>query len=406
VKTERLYREDPYAARFSARCLEAESAGEALRIVLDRTAFYPGGGGQPEDRGRLAGGEVAAFEERPDGAIVHLLRAAAHGGEKPAPAIGTAIEGEIDAARRLDLMRHHTGQHLLSGAFRQRLKAETISVHFAAEVAESCSLDLDRGPLSDAEIEAVEDEAARVTLEDRPVTAAIHKLEDAPKLGLRKPPPADQMLAAEGLRIVTIEGYDVSACCGTHVRRTGEIGSIRILGQEKVRGAARVRFVCGPRALRGERARARAAAEAIEKAGAARRAAEKRAEALEERLARAYADELARFAKAEPAGAFPRTPLTSRILDADDPAPQLVANRLAELGYPSLVASQRADGVDIVIARPEKWPAPNVAAFGRTVLAAHGAKGGGRPHFAQFRIGPGANVGVLLLDLERAWEEA
>jgi alanyl-tRNA synthetase len=432
--TERIYRADPYAREFEARVLQAREAaaptggsgarpaGPSLEVVLDRTAFYPGGGGQPADTGTLAGAPIGGIREEPGGAVVHAFCAAggplgAADGLTALAALlepGATVRGALDFARRLDLMRHHTGQHLLSAALLRRMGAETVSVHFADAEGATCSLDLARAPLSEAEVDAAEDEALRVLLEDRPVTSGVHALEDAPSLGLRKPPPADQMAPGEGLRVVTIEGYDVSACCGTHVRRTGEIGPIRIVGQEKVRGQARLRFVVGPRALAEGRRRQKDAADALERAAAARRAAERRAEALEARLAERIAAEWAAgVAGAAGAGAWgggapPVGPLASgearggaaavvlRALGPDDPRPEWIADALAKAGLRAALARPRAaeegGGLDVALARPAAAPGPDVAALGKSLLGARGAKGGGKPAFARFTLPAGAAV--------------
>jgi alanyl-tRNA synthetase len=394
MMTERLYREDLRAARFRAHVTDAETAADGtLRLVLDRTAFFPGGGGQPADRGTLNGAPVVGFEVREDGAVVHLVHPRPARGPGPDDVhaaegftAGSYIEGEVDVARRLDLARQHTGQHLLSAAILHALGAETVSVHFGDD---DSTLDVDRGPLSQAEIEAAEDEAARVVLEDRPVRASVHTPEEARGIGLRRPPPADQILAGEGLRVVAIDGYDLSACCGTHLARTGEIGLLRVLGQEKVRGRARLRFVAGERALRAAReagrrlAEAAAAARAVPEGLAAsiaklaeeRRLAEKRAEALEGRLAAALAEEWVR------AG-----PLVARTLAPDDPRPEALATRIAALGGRAALAAPLADALVLVLARPESAPGADLGAAARAALGPLGAKGGGRPHFVRLSL--------------------
>lgn len=401
MATERLYREDLRLGRFRAHVIDAEPrAGGTVALVLDRTAFFPGGGGQPPDRGTLNGAPVLGFEERPGGEVVHVVCPGAPAAGRPADghaaegfAPGSSIEGEVDIARRLDLARQHTGQHLLSAAALHLFGAETLSVHFGDE---DSTLDLDRPPLGGGEIEALEREAERVILEDRPVRAAVHAAGDAARVGLRRPPPADQILAGEGLRIVTIEGYDVSACCGTHVRRTGELGAARIVGQEKARGRARLRFAAGERATRAARAEVRALADAARRAEAARREAERRAEALEARLARALAAEWL-------AGAGGGAAAVVRALGLDEPRPEMVATHVVESGGSAALARAGEGGaVALVLARPAAAPGGcDLAAAAREAFAPLGGKGGGRPHFVRYGFPAGTAVDAVLAAARR-----
>jgi len=408
--TERLFRAAGAPLDFEARVVAArvlEGAAPSLEVLLDRTAFFPGGGGQPCDRGRLGGAPVTSVRESGGGAIVHVIDAApgALGAGDAMSALaaifeaGAIVPGSVDRARRLDLSRHHTGQHLLSAALLRRLDAETVGVHFSDDPAATCSLDLARGPLSDAEVDAAEDLALAILLEDRPVTARVHALSEADSLGLRRPPPASEVTAHEGLRVVTIEGVDVSACCGAHVARTGEIGPIRILGQEKVRGQARLRFVVGGRALVQERLRTRKQEEALEKTLAARRAAEKRGEALEEALAKEVGFRLARDAihakRYAPGEAW--TAVVTVMLAPEDPRPDWVAGAIAAAGATAVVARYEPGqgGMAVVLSRKE-GPGPDLAALGKSVFGPAGAKGGGKASFARFTIPSGTDACTLV----------
>jgi alanyl-tRNA synthetase len=226
--TERLYYTDAYLTEFDASVLEHGDGGR--RIYLDRTAFYPTSGGQPFDRGRLGEAEVVDVVDEGD-RIAHLLAS---------PVTAPRVRGRIDWSRRFDHMQQHTGQHLLSAVIAELFGNQTVSVHFGRE---SSTLDLDTGAMSPAQIVATEARANQVVVENRAVEVSFA---DAFAAGaLRKP--ADREGA---LRIVSIDRLDRSACGGTHVRATGEIGCILIRKVERVKQQARLEFLCGGRAVR------------------------------------------------------------------------------------------------------------------------------------------------------------
>lgn len=237
--TQRLYYDDAYLRHFSARVRESLTWEGQPAVVLDRTVFYPTGGGQPHDTGWLAGTAVVDVVEREaDGAVVHVLANPLAWEPRAAPG---EVEGEVDWNRRFDLMQQHTGQHVLSAAFVRRLEAQTVGFHLSEEYA---TIDLDRAPLSMEELAGVEELANRVVFENLPVVARFVPDEEVPLLSLRKP------LAHEGpVRIVQVEGFDHSACGGTHVRATGELGLIKIVRSERRGSETRVEFLCGWRAL-------------------------------------------------------------------------------------------------------------------------------------------------------------
>lgn len=239
--TERLYYRDSYRVEFDARILEVWDGG--LRVVLERTAFYPESGGQRCDTGALNGVRVAAVEEDESGNIVHVL-------ESPFPETGQA-HGVIDWPRRFEHMQQHTGQHLLSAVFEELFGLPTVSFHMGAV---SSTIDLDAPSVTPEQLAAAERRANELVWQNLPVRVS---LEDAASAGaLRKDPGREGML-----RIVTIEGVDRSACGGTHVRSTGEIGAVLVRKTERIRGQTRVEFLCGVRALR----RARADYEALDR---------------------------------------------------------------------------------------------------------------------------------------------
>jgi alanyl-tRNA synthetase len=229
--TERLYYNDCYLREFQARVVEV--ADDGRRVWLDRTAFYPSSGGQPFDVGMLGGVAVRDVVDE-DGRVAHVLERAISAGD---------VAGEIDWTRRFDHMQQHTGQHLLSAVFDELFGIGTVSFHMGAAVS---TIDVSAAALEPKQVERVEERCAEIIAEARPVLITF---EDATAdLGLRK---ASERTGT--LRIVSINGLDRSACGGTHVRSTSEIGPIEIRKLEKIRGTVRVEFVCGLRAMRAVR---------------------------------------------------------------------------------------------------------------------------------------------------------
>ena len=216
---------------FDARVTRAFEHEGRLAVTLDRTAFYPTSGGQPFDTGRLGPSTVVDVSDV-SGDVVHVVSA---------PLVeGASVRGEIDWPRRFDHMQQHTGQHVLSAAFDRLFENPTVSFHMGGEVS---SIDLARDA-SAQEVDRAVGEANRVVWDDRPVSIRFVSAQEAARLPLRKEP------AREGrLRLIEIDGFDLSACGGTHVASTGSVGMIGVLGAERVRGGMRVTFVCGGRAL-------------------------------------------------------------------------------------------------------------------------------------------------------------
>jgi alanyl-tRNA synthetase len=237
--TERLYYTDSYLRDFVARIVDRSADGRT--IYLDRTAFYPTSGGQPSDAGSVAGVAVLDVVDE-DARVAHHL---------VAPLAAESVECTVDWNRRFDHMQQHTGQHLLSAVFEELFGLHTVSFHLGAE---SATIDLEGGPVEPRTLHEAESRANQVVCENRPVS--VHFEHAAEAHGLRKP--SDR----EGtLRIIAIEGLDRSACGGTHVRATGEIGPILLRKLDRVRQTVRVEFLCGARSVR----RARADYEALSK---------------------------------------------------------------------------------------------------------------------------------------------
>jgi alanyl-tRNA synthetase len=245
--TERLYYHDSFLYEFDAEVLDlsASNPDSGPAVILDRTAFYPTSGGQVFDMGWILAAEtrdasnrlrVAEVIERDDGQILHILENAGLIQK------GSRIQGLIDIDRRRDHMQQHSGQHVLSAAFVRLFNLPTVSFHMSVE---SCSIDLDTKSLTTAQVEAVEALANDVVMENRAVSIRFVTQEEASGLGVRKIPPVER----DQLRLIEVRDFDLTACGGTHVSATGEIGCILLRKTEKTRQGWRVEFVCGKRAI-------------------------------------------------------------------------------------------------------------------------------------------------------------
>lgn len=234
----RPYYTDSYTLEFPAAMIAAEIHDGRPAAILDRSYFYPTSGGQPHDTGELRHGDEVArvldvIERESDEAVLHVLDRPL----SPGPVAAT-----IDRERRLDHMRHHTGQHILSRAFIRVVGAETVGFHLSPQTV---TIDLDRADLSPEEIDAAETLANEVIWSDAPVSVRFVTMAEAAALPLRKTPPGRDGL----LRLVDIEGFDLTACGGTHVARAGEVGLVKIARTERRGAATRVEFLCAGRAL-------------------------------------------------------------------------------------------------------------------------------------------------------------
>ena len=366
--TDRLYLRDPYLTRFSARVVSLADLGGRPAAVLDRSAFYPEGGGQPGDRGSLSGAAVLDVQER-DGVVLHVLDRPVGPGE---------VEGMVDWQRRFDHMQQHHGQHLLSAAFERVHGAPTTSFHLGER---TCTIDLDCSisRLDEAALRSAEAAANETVWRDLPVVARDFGPEERSRLPLRKEP-------VKGDRVVLVEGVDASPCGGTHPSRTGEVGAIAVLGAQKWgAGKARVEFVCGSRLLKllTEQGRWLAgAAETLRCAArdlpeAARRTADeaiarrKMSEALEKDLARLQAAEF--VAKGSPVVARVERASLARALAA----------AIAERGATGLIGALEDGRAHLCFARPRGAAGPGMNEVLKGALEVLGGKGGGSPDFAQ-----------------------
>jgi alanyl-tRNA synthetase len=238
MSTDRLYYHDSFLYDFDARVIEAIERQGKPALVLDRTAFYPTSGGQVHDLGLLTAADkqipVTEVADEEDGRVLHFA--------SQTLSVGTQVHGSVDAARRLDHVQQHSGQHVLSAAFIRLFNMPTVSFHMGEE---SCTVDLEASGLTASQTQKAELLANEVIAEDRPVSIRFVPLEEARQLGLRKLPPKQ----TGDLRLIDISEFDLTACGGTHVRATGQIGSILLRKIEKVKQGVRVEFVCGLRAV-------------------------------------------------------------------------------------------------------------------------------------------------------------
>ena len=230
--TRRLYFEDATLFEFEADVVGRRVLVGRPALVLDRTCFYPESGGQPWDKGTIEGVDVLQVVEEGE-TIVHVLAA---------DVAGDRVRGRVDGAVRFDHMQQHSGQQILSQAFYELLRGETKSFHLGPAVS---TLEIGIAKADDADLERVERRANAIVFENREIRTYFVPEARIGEIPLRRPPKVSGLI-----RVVEADAYDYSACGGTHCRRTGEIGLIKIIKAERIRGNLRFEFVCGGRALR------------------------------------------------------------------------------------------------------------------------------------------------------------
>jgi alanyl-tRNA synthetase len=375
--TDRLYYNDPYKQEFDATIVRAGVKDAHQVLLLDRSAFYPTSGGQPSDTGTLGATRVIDVFDDDDGNVWHAMEA----GGSPLAA-GQPVHGTIDWPRRFDHMQQHTGQHVLSAAFERIGRARTVSFHLGADLS---TIDLARTVTPD-EIREAENEANRVVWDDRPVTIRYVSEEEARQLPLRKEP-------ARGgtLRLIDIEAFDLSACGGTHVARTGVIGLIAITGWERFKGGQRVTFACGGRALARHRLLRDAAAAtgrllsavpadlpaAVERLQNDLRESRRSAQAMEIELAWHRAAALVASAVEGTNGR-----VVARVVEGDAAALKTLAAAVVATGGMIVALVSAASPPVVVVAR-----SADVTASAKETVAVllerFGGKGGGRDEMAQ-----------------------
>ena len=233
--TERLYYHDSRLLEFDASVVSLSERDDGrIAVTLDRTAFYPTGGGQPNDTGTLGDARVVDCIDAEDDGILHLIQG-------PVPEIGDTVHGKIDWLRRLDHLQQHTGQHIFSAAFVKLFAAPTRSFRV---LEHDCEIDVDLDNPTTERIERAVDLANQIVWESRPITVKHATSEEAASLPLRKEP------AREGeLRLIEIDDFDLTPCGGTHAKSTGEVGVIAARSWERAKGLTRIQFMAGIRVL-------------------------------------------------------------------------------------------------------------------------------------------------------------
>jgi len=403
---EQCYLADPYMVEFKSRVREGEPAGEGeaaaeglCAVYLDRTFFYPESGGQPDDRGTLGGREVVAVAESEKG-VRHLVKGELRAGDE--------VEGRIAWVRRFDHMQQHSGQHLLSRVFLEGYKLTTVSFHLGEEI---CTIDLEGNAPSEERLDEAEARANEIVFRNIPIAcrmAAAGEIETSTVLRSRLP---------EGIgrvRIVEIEGFDSSTCCGTHVRSTGEIGIVKMLGLEKVKGNARVGFICGARAARDYAAKHkllssiaagfttdwREVPRVVGKLGDEGKELRKKNEELSRELAGFRAAGLS--AATGSAGGFD---LVKRVFEEGDAASlRETATKIREMGNKIVLFGLSGPSPALIFGCSSGVPL-NMGEIMKACAAIVGARGGGGKDFAQGGGGDGARVAEALDEAERRIKE-
>jgi alanyl-tRNA synthetase len=231
-ETKKLYFDDPYQIEFNSKVLRKFSHKNQPALILEQTCFYPESGGQPSDKGSINGIEVTGVIEE-DGNIIHILDREVKSDE---------IHGKVDWETRFDHMQQHAGQHVLSQSFYELTRGETLSFHMGYE---SSSVEIDVHKISEQEVAEVEKLANSIVIQNKEIKSYFvseDQIVDVPLRGLPK--------KTGRIRVIEVSGFDYTACGGTHPKRTGEIGMIKILKQERIRNNIRFEFLCGKRALR------------------------------------------------------------------------------------------------------------------------------------------------------------
>ena len=371
MATERLYFIDPYLTGFSARVLERREEVGRAGVALDRSAFYPEGGGQPSDHGMLNEVRVLDVQSDESGTVWHWLDGRLE---------DDLVQGQVDWPRRFDHMQQHHGQHLLSAAFEELHSRRTVAFHLGAQYS---TIDLN-GEVEDAEILAAESRTNEVIWEDRPVLARFVSREELATLPLRKPPTVDGPI-----RVVSVESFDHSACGGTHPRSTGAVGLLHVRRREKRGNGTRIEFVCGGRVLRDLRLRGAllqrlgasftAGIDDLESAIARMRENE---EAGRKRLAQLTERLLVHEAAALAAEAGGRRIVRTVRDDLSLDEARLLARLVADAGAVAVVGV-KGEKSQLVMARPSDLTAVDCGRIIREVLQQFGGKGGGQPTAAQ-----------------------
>ena len=368
--TPRPYFEDPYTTAFEAVVAERRTDPRGTWVALERSFFYPTGGGQESDLGTLGRAAVVDVEEDEGGRVWHRVEGAE-------PRVGETVPATIDAGRRRGNRQQHTGQHVLSQAFERVLRAFTVSSRLGEFEG---TIDLDRADLTWDEVERVEEAANAVVFDDRPVASVIVQPAELGNYPLRKPPKVDGPV-----RLIVVPEWDVSPCGGTHVTRTGEIGPIKVRRWEKWKGGVRVEFVCGARALADYQDRVRALVDAalrhhtsdrdvlgvLERAALDRVALARQLKRMGEQLADAEARAWA-LERGQASGGW------ARMLEERDPAAlKALATAAIARGAPLVLVAATEPEPALVIVRARELSEPDLRSHAGALRELAQGKGGG-----------------------------
>jgi len=370
--TARIYYTDSYCRRFEAVVTKAFEHEGLPAALLDRTAFYPTSGGQPFDTGRLNDVPVVNTLDV-EGEVVHVVSSRI--GE------GVRVAAEIDWARRFDHMQQHTGQHVLSAAFDRLFDNRTVSFHMGAELS---TIDLAR-EMSWEQVAQIEDLANHVVWDDRDVAIRFVSSKEAAALPLRKDP-----TRGGRLRLIDVKDFDLSACGGTHVGRTGAIGAILVNAVEKFKGGSRVTFVCGDRAVQAFRLLRESVAASVRALSVTAQELPSAIERLqsEERDLRRAMKRLQRSlavheaARLSADAAANQGVVVAALPDCDAAGLKVVATTIVARTSAMAALFSTSAPVAVVIARSADRTA-DAAAVLRALNARFGGRGGGKPELAQ-----------------------
>ena len=231
METEKLYYADPFLKEFTATVLDCQAGKNGYTVTLDRTAFYPEGGGQPADHGTLDGAAVTDVHEK-NGVIFHNVDRAVE--------IGKTVSGFIDWARRFNHMQQHSGEHICSGIICGRYGCDNVGFHMGTDIV---TIDFN-ADIPWEELLEIEGQANRYIQEDHPIDIQFHRGAELDAIDYRSKKPLEG-----DVRIVAFPGADCCACCGTHVLRSGQVGLVKFLSVQKFREGVRIELLCGQRAL-------------------------------------------------------------------------------------------------------------------------------------------------------------
>ena len=231
METEKLYYADPFLKTFTATVLDCQPGKNGFVVTLDRTAFYPEGGGQPADQGTLDGAAVTDVHEK-NGVVLHNVDSAVE--------IGKTVTGVIDWARRFDHMQQHSGEHICSGLICGRCHCDNVGFHMGTDMV---TIDFN-ADIPWEELLEIEAQANQYIYEDHPIDIQFHRGAELDAIDYRSKKPLEG-----DVRIVAFPGADCCACCGTHVLRSGQVGLVKFLSVQKFREGVRIELLCGKRAL-------------------------------------------------------------------------------------------------------------------------------------------------------------